>query len=566
MAFKFPNGLHFNPSLHPRGLAAGRKGSMTRVGSETPSPRRSQCPPRWAETARRSWGSVAVVAAVVLLLWVGTVATSPPSDPLHDRPSALQVPPPPSSTPVGPSSIVGVESSVNVGFLPTALVEDTANGWIYVANQETSNVSVVNGSTLEGTVGVGTAPVGLAYDAASGDVYVTNENSSTVTVIQGLTSIATIPVGVAPVSPVYDPADGYVYVPDFDSSSVTILNGTSVIANISVGQGPVNAVFDPTHDYVYVTSEFSWYEAIFSGAVLVESLLIHFSNAFDTVYDPYNGYVYVINSTLEGGRYGAGLGVALAAAIDGLSFLDSFAIGGGPQFGAVAAVDPINGWLYVPDAENDQVTVVNGSTVIDDVPVGGLPSNALFDPQNGFIYVSNEGALSVSVINQTSVLYQPTVGTFPEDLVYDSVSQRVYVADFGQGEVAVLGPVNGYAVTFQESGLSPGTAWSVLCYGVDKGSSTSSIVFYEPNGSIGYTVNPVHGYVITGSANGLLTLSGSGAVVPVLFQAVAPPPPPPKPFPAVPVFEGVVVALVALLVVWGVLKLRTLRRDRIGRI
>lgn len=512
-------------------------------------------------------GTAALAVSLVVLMWSSAAASG--TGPGSLRPES----PPPASTtphsstpPGGPASIVGVVSAVNVGFLPSALVEDTANGWVYVANQETSNVSVVNGTALEGSVGVGIDPTGIAYDSSNGYVYVTNENSSTVSIIQGVTLVATIPVGTSPVSPVFDPQDGFVYIPDFNSGSVTILRGTSVVANVSVGQGPVNAVYDATHGYVYVTSEFSWYEAIFSGTTLVESLLIHFANAFDTVYDPYNGYVYVINSTLEGGRYGAGLGTALAAAIDGLTFVDSFAIGGGPQFGAVAAVDVVDGWLYIPDAENDQVSIINGSTVIDTVGVGALPSNALYDPENGFMYISNEGALSVSILNGTSVLYQPTVGTFPEDLIYDSENDRVYVADFGQGAVVVLGPVTGYAVTFEESGLRSGTVWSATCQGVTRTSNSSSLVFYEANGSFGYTVNSVFGYVINGSATGIVTITGSGGIISVVYQAVALPPPPPKPFPAVPVFEGIIIALVALLAVWGGLKLRTRRRDRYLRI
>ena len=78
----------------------------------------------------------------------------------------------------------------------------TANaGEVYVANQVTSNVSVINPTnTVIATITVGSAPVQVAV-APAGQVYVTNYANNTVSVISGASNavIATITVGLNPV-------------------------------------------------------------------------------------------------------------------------------------------------------------------------------------------------------------------------------------------------------------------------------------------------------------------------------------------------------------------------------
>ncbi len=75
-----------------------------------------------------------------------------------------------------------------------------------------------------------------------------------------------------------------------------------------------------------------------------------------------------------------------------------------------------------------------------------------------------------------------------------------------------------YPVAFVESGLAPGTNWSVRIGTDVERSSTSSIDFLEPNGTVEFTVLPVPGYTLR-APTGTLTVNGSGTTEPVVFAA-----------------------------------------------
>src|SRR2546428_13753779 len=80
------------------------------------------------------------------------------------------------------------------------------------------------GGTVIATIPVGDYPFGVAYDSGNGYVYVANYNSNNVSVISGTTVVATIPVGDRPSGIVYDGGNGYVYVAKLISDNVTVSN------------------------------------------------------------------------------------------------------------------------------------------------------------------------------------------------------------------------------------------------------------------------------------------------------------------------------------------------------
>ena len=238
------------------------------------------------------------------------------------------------------------------------LFRSPSNGYIYVANELSDTVSVINGTTVIANITVGIDPVGVAYDPSNGYIYVTNAWSGTVSVINGATNtvIANITVGIDPVGVAYDPSNGYIYITNYGSSTVSVINGTTVIANI-----PVNIV--------------------------------------------------IANRTF--GIRPAGV-----------------------------AYDPSNGYIYVTDSGWDTVSVINGTTVIANITVGIQPVGVAYDPSNGYLYVTNFYSGTVSIISTTPAQAIET-----------------------------------YTVTFTESGLPPGTQWSVTFDGLTKSSTSNSITF-----------------------------------------------------------------------------------------
>lgn len=69
-----------------------------------------------------------------------------------------------------------------------------------------------------------------------------------------------------------------------------------------------------------------------------------------------------------------------------------------------------------------------------------------------------------------------------------------------------------FSVTFAETGLPAGTAWSVTLGTTTLNSTTTSITFTEPNGSQAYSVGPVAGYTVT-PATGTAAVTGRSITV-----------------------------------------------------
>lgn len=106
------------------------------------------------------------------------------------------------------------------------------------------------------------------------------------------------------------------------------------------------------------------------------------------------------------------------------------------------------------------------------------------------------------------------------------VTANGYQADPASGRIVVQGqsvnekvifsvPPESYNVTFNESGLAPGTDWTVTLNAAALTSNTSSVTFTEINGSYSYEVAPIAGYEAT--YLGQVTVQGEDIVVPVRF-------------------------------------------------
>ena len=167
----------------------------------------------------------------------------------------------------------------------------------------------------------------------------------------------------------------------------------------------------------------------FSIAILLSAfgLPVAANGSQDSAQNSPGGYVkytlILVNNTLVNGNFVVYTGNALA------------------PYGI--AYDPSNGYIYVTDAGSGTVSVINGATntVIATIPVGIWPWGVAYDPSNGYIYVTNSGSDTVSIIS------------------------------------APAQAIETYTITFTESGLPPGTQWSVTFNGITKSSASNSITF-----------------------------------------------------------------------------------------
>lgn len=292
------------------------------------------------------------------------------------------------------------------GQWPTGLAYDSADTELFVGNQYSDNVSVVNATTgrVLASPAVGGDPLGVAVDSAKGEVFVANANTSNISVISEATNRVThtIAVGSRLVGIAYDAAKGELFVTDSASNVVYVVNDTnlSVVATIGVQDRP--------QDVQYVAS--------------LQRLFVE--NAFGSC-----GY--------------GGCGSVSVIADSNDTVLTNVTVGANPTH---AAYDTKLGELFVLDKGSADVSIISGAT---DQLVGNVsstsftnPTDIAYDPLTGESLVGDYGSDTVFVIDDSSQRVLTTAGTVtaPDNVLYAAGPNAAFVTEDSQGVVERLLP------------------------------------------------------------------------------------------------------------------------------
>ena len=164
----------------------------------------------------------------------------------------------------------------------------------------------------------------------------------------------------------------------------------------------------------------------------------------------------------------------------------SFFVGSTPDF---PAWDPLNGNLYIPHRDSNNVSVFNGTNnqFITSINVGSEPEQIAFDYNNGYLYITNFAGSNVSVINgnTNTVVGSITVGTDPFGIVYDLSNGYIYVANTGSNNVSVINPGSNNVITSVNVGSRPMAETYALdgnyIYVANVGSNNVSIISGNTN-------------------------------------------------------------------------------------
>jgi YVTN family beta-propeller protein len=429
--------------------------------------------------------------------------------------------------------------TVAVGDDPLTSVYDPADGDVYVLNFGTSNnLTVFHGTSIVKWIPSGGTPAAGLYDPDNQYVYISCQGSSNLTVLNGTKTVGAVSVGSVPGNGAFDNRTGWLYVPNVGSNNVSIVNGTSVVSNVSVGQSPTQAIYDPDNGWVYVPNPGSDTVSILNGTSVVATVPGGGTPTFGA-YDPTNGWIYLADG-----------GSNTVYILNGTSFVANISAGIYPRS---AAFDPADGYIYVPNWASDTVTVINSTTVVASATLGNNPYGLTYDPDVSSMYVVNFNSNNLSQVGTPQPSYPVTfaetglpLGTnwtvecnstyydtsntevaFPEaNGTYNYTASTVpgFSSPAPSGSLSVTGgPVQvnisfapAYPVTFQESGLPPGTFWSVMIGTIDNGTGNGSLQLFEPNGTFLYTVEPVVGFQTTWT--GHVTVAGAGRTVAVPFS------------------------------------------------
>ncbi len=349
------------------------------------------------------------------------------------------------------------EASIVDGYLFKPLmtvkgeVPELSSLLIYVTNEDSDNVSVINRQTGEvvSTIMVGNRPRGIAVNSRKDRlrVYVANSASNSVSVINPTTNTVEneIPIrfgreqegiAVARASHIKD----LIFVTNYNSNSVSVVDSSNYqeIEKVNVGDGPIAVAVDPPfesligtsflsqvdintlRDYrerflnVYVANRNSKYVSVLKFDILknrceeVIDLEVEWSPVALSV-DYQRGNVYVAN-------YGS----------DKLSVIDILQIVRGNETGAVRTIDNVGTFvigaiadptldrIYLLKEVSGEIQIIRPSfdslstlkTVIPPtvgiITVGDSPRSLILDPEIRKIYVVNRVSNNVSVIDRTT--------------------------------------------------------------------------------------------------------------------------------------------------------------------
>ena len=193
--------------------------------------------------------------------------------------------------------------------------------------------------------------------------------------------------------------------------------------------------------------------------------------------------------------------------LEGTSVVSTVTVGYNP---ISATYDPANGDVGVGESGMGSVGIQNGTLLVGTVRVGSLPVWATYDHANGFVYVINQQSNSVSVINGTRVVDNVAVGMYPSSAAYDSTDGYVYVSNEGSASVRVLWvlPIPEFVVSFA---TLPSTCGSIALDGATHSNGGSADL---PAGTYSVSATACLYYELQSLvAAGSVTILGSSANV-----------------------------------------------------
>jgi len=235
---------------------------------------------------------------------------------------------------------------------------DAIRGQLYVANQLTNNISRVDlvSGRLMGNIPVGRQPNGIAVDDATGIVYIANSDSNTITLLEGITArwLAQVAGDGEPSFVVLDRDRGRFYVTNCLGATVTVhqLTTGALQAKIATGGGPYGIAFDPLRSRLYTANRDGRSLTVIdlrTDRVLIKDMLLPCA-PHQAAVNPTSGHLFVVCAeTQQLHIYHQ----------DTLAWLAALPIGRGA--GGGLAVDQASGRVYVSNAEDNTITVIQDS-------------------------------------------------------------------------------------------------------------------------------------------------------------------------------------------------------------
>ena len=331
-----------------------------------------------------------------------------------------------------PAASQTLVNTLTVGANPVAVAVNPATNKIYVANQNSNNVTIIDGATFSTrTVITGAAPDALAVNSVTNKIYIANANGNSVTVLDGTTNrTSTVTVGGYPIAIAANSTTNKVYVANYYANTVTVIDGANHTTTVNVGSHPMALSANPATNMIYVADSGSNDVAVIDGANnSVTRVAVH-SYPRAVAVDPFSNKILVVNYTSGD-----------VSVIDGATnSVTSVPVGTYPT---AAAVDPIHAQFYVTSSGSGTVTTIDELTLESTtVNVGSSPTSIDVDPLTNRVYLSNSiwngTVTALDATNGSTMSVELGSATWPAAIAVNEVTNTIYVADSIGNSVSVI--------------------------------------------------------------------------------------------------------------------------------
>jgi YVTN family beta-propeller protein len=338
-----------------------------------------------------------------------------------------------------------VTATVTAGNTPWSVAEDAERNKIYVTNNYSNSVTVIDELTnTTASVAAGVYPQGIAVDAKTHKIYVDNYGNSTMTVIDGVTNTTTtLQLPSNPLAVAVNPETNKIYVVTI--GRLTVIDGSNnTSAAVNAGSAPQAVAVNPVTNKIYVANQGTknvtvidgltntTTTAVVSGAPGSGSVIPN-SPPFAIAVNSKTNKIYVANQLSNN-----------VTVIDGTTNTPT-TVGAGTAPVAIA-VNANTNKIYVANEGSDNVTVIDGLTnTPTTVSAGSMPFALAVNPDTNKIYVANPGkccpykSTSVTVIDgATNTTTTVAAGSGPYAVAVNPSTNKIYVANQGSGNVTVI--------------------------------------------------------------------------------------------------------------------------------
>ena len=322
-----------------------------------------------------------------------------------------------------------VSANVPVGTAPEGIAFNPISNTMYVCNNATNDISVIdcNTNSVIFTILIASAPQAISYCSANNTMYIgTNIGSVIVIDCDANTVIATIlngGVGLA-----YNPINNSMYGCSSIFGYISVINcNTNTFTTIAVVLNPINISYNSLSNTMYYTSTLAVVIIDCNTNTIIGSPII--IGSYFITYNSLNNSMYISNTPL--------LSISVIDCNTNTVILTI------PTTGAIVALTylPLTNNIYFCNFTVNSIDVIdcNTNTVINTIPIGGFPFDIAYNFLSNTVYNTNVGGSTVSVISPLI----PQVSYIGGSFDYNAFIQDVINNPVGVDRMVIVSQNNG---------------------------------------------------------------------------------------------------------------------------